>query len=713
MKKQTIWLFVAGLALVALIAATSSAQDVSKLKYPSLNPLVVPNVEKITLDNGIRLYLLEDKSLPVFRASVTINGGGYLEPDEKLGLADICGSVMRTGGTAKWSGDKIDEMLENVGGSVETSIGLLTGRASVNVLSDYTNLGLEVLADILRNPAFNPDKIDLAKVERRSMISRRNDDPMTIGRREFAKQIYGPKSVYARHTEYATINAITRDDLVAFHQAIFKPENIQIGVWGDFDRDQLLAKIKELLGDWAKGATPLPKPPQVDYKFENAVALVDKPDVNQSNVFVGHIGGLIDDPDYAARIVMNNVLGGSFGSRLFNSVRSREGLAYSVFGTYSANFTYPGIFFNFASTKSESTVKAVQEIIKEIKRLQVDPPTPQEMDVAKNGYLNSFVFNFEDVGDVLSRYMTYDYYGKPQDFLFKEKEAVEKVTPADVIAAAKKNLHPEALKVLVVGNAAQLGTPVDSLKTAPVQNIDITIPKAEEKKELAITPENLQKGKQLLDKAVAAHGGLAAFKKVKSIEVKGTLTLTTPQGDFPLTTEVLNVYPDKSRQKAMVMGQTMIDIRNGSVGWKTGRMGTVEEKTAENIKDDDVEISRNMVSIFRTADKPAYQAVYSGSGEANGVKLEYVTLVDADSQEICRMGFDAKTAQMVTKSYWGKSPFGEGTIEDTYTDLKPNSGITVPMGTTSTLNGQKFGVMQVTSFTVNGPVPATAFDKPE
>ncbi|MEW6051583.1 MAG: pitrilysin family protein [Candidatus Zixiibacteriota bacterium] len=712
MKTKMIRLLVAGLVLATVAAAASVAQDVSKLKYPALNPLVVPKVEKVTLENGIRLYFLEDKSLPIFRAAVMVNGGSYLEPPEKIGLADICGSVMRTGGTAKWSGDQIDEMLESVGGSVETNIGLLSGRASVNVLSDYTDLGLEVLADILRHPAFNQDKIELAKVERRSMISRRNDDPMTIGRREFAKAIYGPKSVYARHTEYTTINGITRDDLVAFHKLIYNPENLQLAVWGDYDRTKVLDKIKQLFGDWQKGASALPPPPKVDYAFENHVYFVNKSDINQSNVFVGHIGGLIDDPDYASRIVMNNVLGGSFGSRLFNSVRSREGLAYAVFGTYSANFAFPGIFFNFASTKSETTVKAAREIIKEIKRMQTDAPTADETSVAKDGYLNSFVFNFDDKADVINRLMTYDFYGKPEDFLFKEKEAVEKVTSADVLAAAQKNLHPTTLNILVIGNGAEFGTPLDSLGMGKIDTIDITIPKAEEKKQLSITPENLKKGKELLDKAVAAHGGLTGFKKVKAVAVKGTFTIATPQGDFPLAMEALTVYPDKSRQVATMMGQKMYDIRDGGIGWKSGAMGKLTEKTADDLKEDDQETARNTVYIFMTSDKPKYQAVYDGSGEANGSKVEFVTLIDVSSAPICRLALDAKSLQLVAKSYWGKSPFGEGTIEDLYSDFKTVNGLTLPMSTASSLDGKKFGTMQAVEFTVNPEIPAGSFEKP-
>ncbi|MEE8575802.1 MAG: insulinase family protein, partial [candidate division Zixibacteria bacterium] len=148
-RKSTLCLILA-LTMVVAGSVTLFAQDVSKLEYPKLNKLVVPEVEKVTLDNGLRIYILEDRKLPLFKASVRINCGAFLEPADKIGLADMCGSVLRTGGTEKWTGDELDELLEGIGGSVETSLGNLNGRASINVLSEYSDLGLEVLSEILR-----------------------------------------------------------------------------------------------------------------------------------------------------------------------------------------------------------------------------------------------------------------------------------------------------------------------------------------------------------------------------------------------------------------------------------------------------------------------------------------------------------------------------------------------------------------------------------
>jgi zinc protease len=712
MKRTILILLTAG-AILALGATAGIGQDISKLKFPPLNELKMPSIERVTLDNGLRLYLCPDKSLPVFHMSVRINCGSFLEPADKIGLAAVCGTVLRTGGTAKWTGDQIDELLESVGGSVEASIGLSSGSVSVNVLSDYTDLGLEVLGEILRRPVFNEDKIELAKVQQRSAISRRNDEPMQIAVREFTKIIYGAESVFARQREYKTINAITRDDLVAFHGKYFKPQNVQMAVWGDFDRAKLLAAINRFFADWQKEGEVVPPLPKVEYKYDNRVFFAKKEDIPQSNVVIGHIGGLVTDPDYAARIVMNTVLGGSFASRLNNAVRTREGLAYTTFAEYGANISYPGAFYCFVSTKTETTVKAIREIIKQVKGMQTNPPDVKEMRLGKDGYLNSFVFNFDDKGEVINRMMAYDFYGLPEDFLFKEKDQVEKVLPADVVEAAKKNLHPEALRILVVGQSSGLDVPLSEAGLGPLTELDITIPSGEEKKELTATPENLAKGKELLAKAAAAAGGVANHNKIKATAIKGTVTIVTPQGDLPLAVEEITVFPDKNRAVASFMGQKLYNTRNGAGGWKSDQTGQLVPKTPEDIKEQDDENARNTILIFQKADKPDFQVVYDGSGESNGVRCEYVVLLGPKGDRICRLGFDAGTYDLVSRAYWGKTMMGEGNVEELFSTLSETSGIKIPMKTVVNLNGQKISVFDVTEVVANGDYPASTFDKPE
>ena len=448
--------------------------DYKSLKYPKLRDIMVPEVEQVTLSNGMRLFLLEDHELPLINISVLIRTGSVYEPTEKIGLASITGQVIRTGGTTSKTGDQIDEELESIAAAVETGIGLNSGSASMSVLKQDFEKGLSILADVLMNPEFREDKIQLAKMQTNSSIARRNDSVGAVAGREFDKLIYGADSVYARHAEYATIGSITRDDLINFHQKYFGPNNAMLAVWGDFDTKQMIEKIENAFEDWEKLDLQLPEVPKVRYDFRKTVNVVRKDDVNQSNVYMGHIGGLRSDPDYFALIVMNRILGGGFTSRLFRNVRSREGLAYSVFGAYSANYEYPGEFYVGCQTKSESTVHAIRAMIREVEKIRESEVTDEELALAKDSFLNSFVFNFDTKGEIVNRLMAYEYFGYPSDFLQKIKANVEKVTKADVLRVAQKHLQPDKLQILAVGRPDDFDEPLSVLGS--VNEIDITIP---------------------------------------------------------------------------------------------------------------------------------------------------------------------------------------------------------------------------------------------
>jgi len=172
--------------------------------------------------------------------------------------------------------------------------------------------------------------------------------------------------------------------------------------------------------------------------------------------------------------VMNQILGGGFTGRLFKNVRSRQGLAYSVFGAYGTEYAYPGTFSLGCQTKSESTVQAIQAIVSEVEKMQQTEVTDEELKLAKESFLNSFVFNFDTEGEIVTRLLTYEYYDYPADFLLQTRDRVEKVTKADVLRVAKKHLNPDKVRILVVGNPEEFDKPLKTL--GEVNTIDITIP---------------------------------------------------------------------------------------------------------------------------------------------------------------------------------------------------------------------------------------------
>ncbi len=449
-----------------------------KFVFGPLNPIKMPKVEKIELKNGLKLFLVEDHDYPTIDVRAMVHTGSVFEPASKIGLAAIVGDVLRTGGTASRTGDEIDKELETMAATVETGISQTSGYIMVSVLKEDIGKALGILAEILINPAFREDKIELAKIMQKTLISRRNDDIGEITNREFNKLIYGKDSPYARHAEYATVDAITRQDIVDFYKKYFFPNNTIMTAWGDFNTKEMIALVEKTMGSWKMEKVSVPPLPKVPYEYKYTVNFIQKPDVNQSNIGLGHIGGLMSNPDYPALMVMNSIL--SY-ERMFKKIRTDKGLAYSVWGNYGASYLNPGVFSCGAQTKSQSTVYAIELMLKELEQIQKEEVSDEELARAKDEYLNSYVFNFDSRAKVVNRMMNYVYYDYPLDFIEKVKEGVEKVSKADVLRVAKQYLQPDKVQILVVGKQEDFDKPLSTLGKVNVIDITIPPPKAEKK----------------------------------------------------------------------------------------------------------------------------------------------------------------------------------------------------------------------------------------
>ncbi|HEY9795418.1 MAG TPA: pitrilysin family protein, partial [Leptolyngbyaceae cyanobacterium] len=316
-------------------AVAATAKHYTELEFAPLPEIQIPAYTRYKLDNGMVVYLMEDHELPLVSGTALIRTGDRLEPVDKVGLAGLVGEVMRTGGTTKHSGDELNQLLEQRAASVETSISTAAGSGSFSALSEDVDTVFDLFAEVMQKPVFAPEKLELAKRQEAGQIARRNDDPNDIAGREFQKLIYGDKSPYARTVEYQTLNNISREDLVAFYKKYFHPEDMILGIIGDFDSATMRSRIQEKFGDWKPASRQeMPPVPSVSQSKQGGVFFVNQPQLTQSYVQMGHLGGQFNSPDYAALDVLNQVMNG-FGGRLFNEVRSRQGLAYSVYGYWS------------------------------------------------------------------------------------------------------------------------------------------------------------------------------------------------------------------------------------------------------------------------------------------------------------------------------------------------------------------------------------------
>ncbi|MFY9560628.1 MAG: pitrilysin family protein [Terriglobales bacterium] len=447
-----------------------SWQDVKVPELPAFHP---PQPTRIELENGMVIFLQEDHELPLIDGVARIRGGDRTVPANKTGMIDVYGEVWRTGGTKTQTGDQLDDYLEQRAAHVETGGGIDSTTISWSCLKGDLGDVFKAFQDLLQNPEFRADKIQIAQKGMYDGISRRNDDPGGIAGREAAKLAYGANNPYARVPEYATVAAVTRQDLVDWHHTYVHPNNIILGLVGDFDLAAMEARLRQAFASWPKG--PAAKDPEIPFNpAKPGNYLVEKTDVNQSNIYMVALGTTRKNPDYFAISVFNEAFGGGFSSRLFGDIRTTKGLAYAVGGGIGTGWDRPGMLRLIMSTKSQTTVEATQALNDEIADLTKKPITDDEIKRAKDAILNSFIFRFDSPGKVLQEKMAYEFYGYPLDFLERYQTAIEKVTKEDVARVAAKYIHRDQMSVLVVGNTSEFDKPLSS--TGPVNKIDITIP---------------------------------------------------------------------------------------------------------------------------------------------------------------------------------------------------------------------------------------------
>ncbi|MGH9651037.1 MAG: M16 family metallopeptidase, partial [Terriglobales bacterium] len=342
-----------------------------------------------------------------------------------------------------------------------------SGSAMLDVLKKDLDRGLQIFADILMTPAFDPARVELAKQQAIEAIRRRQDRPQSIVAREFPKMLYGPAHPFARESSVESVTKISREDLLAFHARTVHPNGIILGVTGDFEKAPMLAALRKAFGSWAGGEVPRIELPPVtadelgpDGKSgaggKRTVRFIGK-GTSQTHVRVGHLSIKESDPDFPALSILNDILGGSsFRSRLFQDVRTKQGLAYSVGSALRAGVREQGFWLMRAETKSDSTHDVISRLVANMERLREQPVTDAELAEAKEAFVNSFVFSFTSPSSIVARLIGLEYDGLPKDFLQQLRDKVVKLTKEDLLRAARAHLHPDRVKILAVGPAETL-----------------------------------------------------------------------------------------------------------------------------------------------------------------------------------------------------------------------------------------------------------------
>lgn len=430
--------------------------DARSLKLPELK-FDLPQPERVELANGMVIYLFEDRQIPVVSFYAVIRAGMIYEPSEKAGLASLTGEVLRSGGTRNINARELDEKLEFNAITCEFECRLDRIVALLTTRTENLDEAIGFFADILRNPQFEEARIELAKQKAIERFIRESDEPYDLVTREFEKIVYRNHPYSRRLGGYPeTIKKITRDDILNFYSRYFHPNNIIIGVAGDFAKEDMLAKINNYFSNWQKFPIDFPAVKMTEYILDRHLIYIPK-DLQQASFFIGHIGVDRLNPDYFSIVVMNFILGEDFISRLNENVRTKAGLAYAV-GSYWNYYKFGGDFVAYCSTKTESSFDAVSRILDELKRIRDEAVPEKELENAKSSLCNKYVFKFETGEDIMKIYVDNEFMGLPKNYLKQYIDNVKRVTAVDVQNAAKKYIHPDKTVIVIIGADEAINT---------------------------------------------------------------------------------------------------------------------------------------------------------------------------------------------------------------------------------------------------------------
>lgn len=460
MNKRYLTLTSLALILVS-IAPLSFGQNQSgipkrpeEIKFAPLN-YSPPNRDKYrrVLSNGSVAYLVEDHDLPLVNVSVLVKAGDYLEPEAKAGLAGLVGSQLRAGGTTAKKAEDFDEAAEFLAANLASFAGETQASVSVNCLSRDLEKGLALFFEMLKSPGFQDDRLTLAKTQLLQQMERRNDSTDNIEDREWERLIRGDGFFTTRYSTKASIESITRDDLLAFHKKYYQPGGFIFAVSGDFKTPDMIAALETGLKGWPVSKEKAPEIPKPSHTPVQGIYAVHKPEVNQGRVSIGHLGVMRGNPDIYALRILDDILGaGGFTSRLVSRIRSDEGLAYSALSDFSPGVYYPGTFRAQFQSKSATCAQAAQIVIEEIGKIKNAPVSQQELETAVNQAIETFPIAFSTASRTARTFADDEYTGRAPDYWITFRDRIKAVTAADVLRVAKQYLHQDQLVILIVGN---------------------------------------------------------------------------------------------------------------------------------------------------------------------------------------------------------------------------------------------------------------------
>ncbi|HET7784776.1 MAG TPA: pitrilysin family protein [Myxococcales bacterium] len=428
-----------------------------------------PIPRELKLENGLPVFLIERHEVPLVAISLAVRSGQDTDPAGKAGLSSLALDLLDEG-TPTRDAAAIARGFEDLAARYATAADADASRASVTALADTLDPVLALFADVTLHPAFRPADVERVRVERLGQIAQALDDPQSVGQHVLSRVIFGEKHPWGYPDEgtVKSVKSITRKDLLAWHKAWFRPSNAALFVVGDTTEAALMPLLQKRFGGWKDSAAPRLARPAAPRRGARVITLVDKPGAPQSQIWIGEIGVASTAPDVFPVRVMNNILGGSFNSRLNGNLRSEHAYSYGVFSFFDTH-REAGPFVAAGGVVSDKTALALGEFMKELTRMKSGEVSEAELADAKDSLVRAIPALFASDEQTAGAYARAWLHGLPADYYATYQQRVEAVNRDDVAKAARDRLHPDDMAIVVVGPAKEIASGLAGLPFGKVE----------------------------------------------------------------------------------------------------------------------------------------------------------------------------------------------------------------------------------------------------
>lgn len=720
-------------ACALLVAAAAGAQvpdwpsERPPRPLPSREVKFPPYVFK-TLANGLQVIAVSHHEQPAVSLRLIVRAGAAQDPATKPGTAALAAALLDQGTTTK-SAEQIATAIDSIGGALGAGAGSDLTFINAAVMKDSLDVAMQLVSDVARNPAFAPEEIERQRQQVMSAMKVSYEDPEYIAGTVFDRLVYGfhPYGKPDSGTP-ASITALSREDLIAFHQKWFGANNAILAVVGDVTHEEAFAAAEKAFGSWGKvdlGAITAAEVPPATRR----VIVVDRPGAVQTEIRVGNIGLPRKHKDFLALDVALKILGGEGGNRLHRVLRSERGLTYGAEADIHALKDTGDIVVN-TDTKSETTAETLRLIVDELWRLQKQRVQPRELSDAQAYLTGSFPLTIETPGAIALQVLNAVFYGLDLEELQNYRERVTAITPDDIQRVAQQYLHPDRLSIVLVGDASVFAKDLaaagfDQVERIPLSSLDLD--SADLRRKTAAQAPHLMpaahvrqagppaaavtasaEARDLIERAVRAKGGVALLRGIKTVKSTSVTVFATPQGSRRVSATTYVRYPGQFRVDALgPEGRLVQTFDNGAV-WVADDRGARDapDQFAGILK---AGVQRDTVAILLALNDNRVRSRRVPDVVIEGKPLPSLEVEMTPAGRVT-LHFDPETGLLVSQRYGGGP--GDPATEELFSDYRDVQGMKVAFRIRVRIEGQPPIDRITRTIDFNVPVDAALFAKP-